>query len=116
MDLFYKRSVKLYKKQGENRWKEPIFGEPLILRNIEIHSRPLFKTVKGKREIEKQLLLIVYSSENFSLNDFEQNLMNAKVVLENQDSYCIYKETPEKNEQGIIIKYWLYLREWRNND
>lgn len=109
MDLSYKRSVTIMKKEGENKWGEPIYSDQKVFDNVTLENSPLFVTVGKKRLVKDRVILTIYGQNTSDLFSNEEVWLEAKVLDENHNALYISQVNLIKNNEGVAIKCQLIL-------
>lgn len=113
MNLSYKQSVEISKKQGEDRWGDGIYGEMEIFNNIELDKRPVFQTIDKKREVKQTAVLIIFEPQINSISTSKDEWIGARVVDDAQNVFYVEDYEAISDENNTLIKHQLNLIEGR---
>ncbi|OAZ16860.1 hypothetical protein V425_05620 [Lactococcus lactis RTB018] len=113
MNLSYKQSVEISKKEKVNRWGEPVYGEKIIYNNIELEKRPIFQTVGGKREVKQKAILTIFEPQNSPVSKASEEWEGARVIDEDHNVFYVEGYEPKYDENNNLIKHQLNLLEGR---
>lgn len=113
MNLSYKQSVEISKKEKVNRWGEPVYGEKVVYNNIELEKQPIFQTVGGKREVKQKAILTIFEPQNSPISTTSEEWEGARVIDEDHNVFYVEKYEPKYDEENKLIKHQLNLLEGR---
>lgn len=113
MNLSYKQSVEISKKEKVNRWGEPVYGEKIVYNNIEIERRPIFQTVGEKREVKQKAILTIFEPQTSPISTIKEEWEGARVIDEDHNVFYVENYEPKYDENNELIKHQLNLLEGR---
>ena len=113
MNLSYKQSVEISKKEKVNRWGEPVYGEKIVYNNIEIEKRPIFQTVGGKREVKQKAILTIFEPQISPISTTDEEWEEARVIDEDHNVFYVEGYEQKYDENNNLIKHQLNLLEGR---
>ena len=113
MNLSYKQSVEISKRQGEDRWGEAIYGEMELFNNIELDKRPVFQTIGKKREVKQTAVLTIFEPQIDSISTSKEEWIGARVVDDAQNVFNVENYEAIYDENNNLIKHQLNLIEGR---
>lgn len=113
MNLSYKQSVEISKKEAVNHWGEPVYEEKIVYDNIEIDKRPIFQTVGGKREVKQKAILTIFEPQISPISTIKEEWEDARVIDEDHNVFYIQNYEPKYDEDNKLIKHQLNLLEGR---